>query len=372
MILYHPMASSLSNIDFAIFRNLLKLGIPASQVTATTETFKRPALQVKTLGFGIRFAPQVSRRIEPAIVRNFLPSAFQGAESLFVNMNDRYQRLSHANLIIDAAKAVGVNHVILRSISNFRSPEKEDAAGRAAGLSDSATMIENLKASGMKYTLITSSNLGSFWTYYAGFLPGHGGARQSMWGFGRNVAQRDLHIVLPSDGPLNWISHEDLTEGIARVIANKEKYENKTLNFTGPRSNTLTETAKMFERHTGKTATVRIVGPAEAIKYHMKRTEGTADEVVSNESQRFLERVRRNPHLRRVEQAEAGRLKEQRARIDKIRLQRFLHWVTRHESVARGQLGIVDPLLGEILGRTPKGMEEMMDEAFGLVEQTYY
>lgn len=108
------------------------------------------------------------------------------------------------------------------------------------------------------------------------------------------------------------------------ILADYQRYSGQTLRLTGPRATDLKGVAKLVESRTQRTVKVEIVGKDAAEKYH---------------------------------------------KFDKCSLPRGSFWVIEswvgwHDALARGEAATVDPLLQNLLGRQPRGMEEMADRLF--------
>jgi hypothetical protein len=107
---------------------------------------------------------------------------------------------------------------------------------------------------------------------------------------------------------VSWVSRADLAEGTARLLLEGGR-AGEALGLTGPAAPTLAEVAAMQERG------FRLV---------------------------------------RVEEYVAG-LEAAGRGADFAR-----EWATTYEGVARGEFGRVDPLLGDLLGRPPRSMAEVL------------
>jgi uncharacterized protein YbjT (DUF2867 family) len=114
--------------------------------------------------------------------------------------------------------------------------------------------------------------------------------------------------VVPADGPVSWVSRADLAEGTARLLLGGG-HEGETLCLTGPEALDLRATARLQGR------AARVV-PLE---------EYVARLTASGKSEDFARQ-----------------------------------WATTYFAVARGEFGKVDPLLGTLLGRPRRTVEEVL------------
>ena len=104
----------------------------------------------------------------------------------------------------------------------------------------------------------------------------------------------------------------------ARVIQ-ESGYDNATVRLTGAKAVTLSELAAKISAILNRTITLKVVGLEEFVEYHKhKQTE----------------------ELLRT-------------------------WSTTWTAIGRGETGVVDPLLTELLGREPKSIDETLKEVLG-------
>ena len=149
------------------------------------------------------------------------------------------------------------------------------------------------------------------WNLYAGFQPKH--LTKAVGG-----EKGDMQWVIPNDAKISWVSWDDLGEGTATIIADYKKYLGRTLGLTGPRVTSIRNVADILEVETGWKVDFREVGAEEARKYHTEHKsagEG-GDWIVKS-------------------------------------------WSGWFEGLKNGECEVVDPLLGELLGRPPRGIEEI-------------
>src|ERR1700757_4051612 len=103
----------------------------------------------------------------------------------------------------------------------------------------------------------------------------------------------------------------------------QEYYKYQSVMLTGPRATSISEIASLLQEHTGRKVNVRIVSPKEAIEYHKKRESISADQAW------YLD-----------------------------------NWASWLQGMEEGEVNIVDPTMEKLLGRKPRGIEEMVDELF--------
>ncbi|MBY4640516.1 hypothetical protein K6L44_11075 [Gluconacetobacter entanii] len=113
---------------------------------------------------------------------------------------------------------------------------------------------------------------------------------------------RTLHWAIPQDFEIAWTSLDKLGEGNAEILAQYPAYLGQTLRLTGPRATTVSEIARLVTQHTGRPVDLRLLG----------------------------------------REASYG-------------------W---YDGLAKGEGAVIDPLLGQLLGRPPRGIAEMADELF--------
>lgn len=138
-----------------------------------------------------------------------LERSYAGADALFLvsfpSMGEERFAL-HKNAI-DAAKVVGVRHVIYTSLS-FRGGD--DGSTSVAQVAQAHLRTEAyLKQSGLTFTILRMGTYAHLWNNYAGFLDISGGS-----------AAAPLEAVMPDDGPAHWANREDLGEATGLIIAN--------------------------------------------------------------------------------------------------------------------------------------------------------
>lgn len=137
-----------------------------------------------------------------------LVDSYSGADVLFLvsfpSMGEERYTL-HRNAI-DAAKAVGVRHIIYTSLSFCGGTEGNTSVAQVAQAHLRTEAY--LKQSGLTYTILRMGSYSHLWNNYAGFL--------------KLDADSDVvqDVVLPNDGLEHWADRDDMGEGAARVIAN--------------------------------------------------------------------------------------------------------------------------------------------------------
>lgn len=242
-----------------------------------------------------------------------LEKSFQGADALFLVSfpSPSIERWLHHQTAIDAAKRVGINTVIYTSLMFGGESGLESIAGVQQA---HIKTIEYLKQTGLQYVIIRQGIYAESWWLYAGYQDPR---------FGKGD-QSELRWVIPNDGPVSWVSWDDLGQGTALILADYQRYNGQTLRLTGPRATDLKGVAKLVESRTQRTVKVEVVGKDMAEKYH---------------------------------------------KFDKCSLPQASFWVIEswvgwHDALARGEAATVDPLLQNLLGRQPRGMEEMADRLF--------
>lgn len=224
---------------------------------------------------------------------------------------DRWQ---HHKTAIDAAQQSGSIKLIVYTSLMFGG---KDGMQSVAGVQQAhIKTVEYLQSTGIEHVILREGIYAESWWLYAGFQP--------------NPIPKEgpeqIDFVVPSDGPVAWVSWNDLGEGTAKILAGlangERQYIGQTLNLTGPRTTTLAEIARVVERVSGKKVNVKLVGKEAAKEYHLK----------DGKKQRWL-----------VES-----------------------WVGWFDGISNGECEFVDPLLEQILGRKPLGIEECAKSLFTL------
>lgn len=173
--------------------------IPVSQLRISSSNPAAIPAAVRNTGIEIR----KGNLYEPST----LEDSYSGAEVLFLvsfpSMGEE-RFVLHRNAI-DAAKAVGVRHIVYTSLSFCGGAEGTTSVAQVA----QAHLLTEayLKESGLTYTILRMANYAHLWNNYAGFLnlDSDSGAV--------------LEAVLPNDGLEHWANRNELGEAAARVLA---------------------------------------------------------------------------------------------------------------------------------------------------------
>ncbi|KAI0918899.1 hypothetical protein AcW1_003576 [Taiwanofungus camphoratus] len=164
-----------------------------------------------------------------------------------------------------------------------------------------------LRASGLAYTILREGIYSESFPLYLGFF---------------DPRAREHEVCVPADGPVAWVCREDLGEGTARIMA-AGGHANATLLLSGTHTLTLRDLAARISALLGHDLALRLVSEDAYVRRNVGR------------------------HGPRGEEG-------------------FLRaWATTFRALARGELGGVDPLLREVLGRELKPVEETVREALG-------
>ena len=133
----------------------------------------------------------------------------------------------------------------------------------------------------------------------------------------------EMTWVIPNDGKAAWVTWDDLGEGTAKVLADHQQYLGHSLRLTGPRATSLNDIARMVEQETGWTINVQLVGREEAKRHHVeKKSAGEGGDWVIES------------------------------------------WSGWYDGLKAGECEVVDPLLENLLGRPPRGIEEIKSDLF--------
>lgn len=108
------------------------------------------------------------------------------------------------------------------------------------------------------------------------------------------------------------------------VYAKKGGYENKLLLLTGSRTLTLKDVADRASQFLGRTITLRVVSEDEYVRAHAGKPGPRGEE-------EFLRK-----------------------------------WATTYKALEKGETGVVEPLIQQVLGRELKPFEQTMKEVLGV------
>ena len=130
---------------------------------------------------------------------------------------------------------------------------------------------------------------------------------------------------MPNDGPIAWVARADLGKATARIIA-EGLFANKTMLLSGPATNVLTlaQLAELCSSILERPLKLHVVSEDEYVTQH---TDTAA-------------LPRGDPEFLRL-------------------------WATTYVAMARGETGIVTPLLEELLGGPPRLMEVCLKDQVG-------
>ncbi|MBU5272974.1 SDR family oxidoreductase [Staphylococcus caprae] len=154
-----------------------------------------------------------------------LTQAFDGADDLLViSGNGQGEELvqAHKN-VIEAAKQVGVKRLLYTSQIG------------SAPQSHFQPMVDHYQTE----QLLEESGL-NFIALRNGFYSASG--QQFFFG-----GLQDGQLKLPKDGPVNWTTHEDLAEGIVKIIQD-ENFDEKYPQLTSSRAITMEEIANEYKQ----------------------------------------------------------------------------------------------------------------------------
>ena len=215
--------------------------------------------------------------------------ALSGVEILFmVSAPESEDRLSKHLAFVDAAAASGVRHIVYLSFMNAAA----DATFTLARTHFHTE--EHIKASGMTYTFLRDN-------FYADFFV--------------ELPDEEGRILGPAgDGRVGVIAREDAGRVAAGILADPGRYENQTLDVTGPEALTLDEITQILTRVWGRPVT------------YVRET---------------------------VEEAYESRKKWPAAQWQ------YDSWVSTYTSIARGEMDVVSTTVRNVTGRGPLTFEEV-------------
>ena len=153
--------------------------------------------------------------------------SLEGIEVLFmVSGSENPNRVQQHKDFIDAAKIAGVSHIIYLSYYNA-SKNSIFTLGR-----DHSATEEYIKENGFKYTFLRDN-------FYADFFV--------------DLCREYGEIKGPAgNGKVSAVVRSDVSEVAAKILENPGKWENHTLNMTGPEELSMTEIVKAVSEYLGK------------------------------------------------------------------------------------------------------------------------
>ena len=153
--------------------------------------------------------------------------SLEGIEVLFmVSGSENPNRVQQHKDFIDAAKIAGVSHVIYLSFYNA-SKNSIFTLGR-----DHYATEEYIKENGFKYTFLRDN-------FYVDFFV--------------DLCREYSEIKGPAgNGKVSAVVRSDVSEVVAKILENPGKWENQTLNMTGPEELSMDEIVKAVSEYFGK------------------------------------------------------------------------------------------------------------------------
>ena len=153
--------------------------------------------------------------------------SLEGIDVLFmVSGSENPNRIQQHKDFIDVAKIAGVSHIIYLS---FYNASKNSVFTLAR---DHFATEEYIKENDFKYTFLRDN-------FYADFFV--------------NLCREYGEIKGPAgNGKVSVVVRSDVSEVAAKILENPEKWENQTLNMTGPEELTMEEITKLVSKYLGK------------------------------------------------------------------------------------------------------------------------
>ena len=153
--------------------------------------------------------------------------SLEGIDVLFmVSGSENPNRVQQHKDFIDVAKMAKVSHIIYLS---FYNASKNSVFTLAR---DHFETEEYIKENGFKYTFLRDN-------FYADFFV--------------NLCREYGEIKGPAgNGKVSAVVRSDVSEVAAKILENPEKWENQTLNMTGPEELTMEEITKLASKYLGK------------------------------------------------------------------------------------------------------------------------
>src|SRR4030042_1872482 len=174
-----------------------------------------------------------------------LPDAFTGGERmLMISTRQVGRRAAQHGAAIDAAKKVGVRHIVYTSFVGI------DPKNPALVVKDHLQTEELLKNSGLDYTLLRNS-------LYAESLVTLAAVR---------CAEEGKWMSVSAEGEIAFVAHDDCVQCGAAVLSS-EGHENTIYHITGPELLSFRDMAAMTARISGRSVEYVVVNEEERYKY---------------------------------------------------------------------------------------------------------
>ena len=153
--------------------------------------------------------------------------SLEGIDVLFmVSGSENPDRVQQHKDFIDSAKTAGVSHIVYLSFYNA-SKNSIFTLGR-----DHYATEEYIKEKGFKYTFLRDN-------FYADFFV--------------DMCREYGEIKGPAgNGKVSAVVRSDVSEVVAKILENPEKWQNQTLNMTGPEELTMEKITKLASKYLGK------------------------------------------------------------------------------------------------------------------------
>jgi NAD(P)H dehydrogenase (quinone) len=281
---------------------------------ATPESLQLASQQGIPIRYGLSFN-QSPEDIAPS---------FKDGDVLFLSSypSPSIERWNYHRHAIDAAILAGVRCIVYTSLMFGGEDGRKSVAGVQQAHIKTIEYLEQVRhkvrggGKDFEFIVVREGIYAESWWLYCGY--------QSQR-LGRDQLNKDgeLDFVVPNDGKVAWVTLDDLSVGTARIVADYQQYLGQTLRLTGQRTTSLSDIARMVNDITGWKVKLKEVGKEEAECYHKERKsagEG-ADWVIES-------------------------------------------WVGWFDGLKDGECEVVDPLLGNLIGREVKGIEELKGQLF--------
>lgn len=192
-----------------------------------------------------------------------MEAALEGCDRLFLASTPRISmdfndappgkgREAHHYNVLEAAKRAGVKHVYYTSLGFGN----DSVSGVMAAHLRTEDKLRN--QNDYKYTIIREGLYNESWPLYLGHSSMDGKIDRS-------------EIPLAGDGPVSWTAIDDLGLGTAAILADKTgEYDNQLLTLSNMKVYTLKEVAELVSQYSNKQVSVKIVDPAEHVRYYVE------------------------------------------------------------------------------------------------------
>jgi uncharacterized protein YbjT (DUF2867 family) len=203
----YAITGATGGLSSQVLKYLLRL-VSASEVSVVIRNPSKAPPEISSSGVEIRQGDFSKPEL--------LNGAFKDIERLLIisvpSIEHEFRVRHHVNAI-DEAKRAGVKHVYYTSLMSGTDIKGQLIDSVANMMQAHLDTEAYLAKSGLTYTVLREGLYSESYPLYAGFFD----------------HTKDNEVCVPGDGPITWVSIEDLGEGTAKLMVN---VSNETILFT--------------------------------------------------------------------------------------------------------------------------------------------